>query len=66
MIPPMVYPDATFLDYAAAVKKQGAVPVIAVGRLGYPARDRGGGGRPGGFRRARPHADRRSGVGREA
>jgi len=36
MIPPMQYPDATFLDYAAQVKKQVAVPVIAVGRLGDP------------------------------
>src|ERR1041385_4158463 len=34
MIPPMEYPDATFLDYAAQVKGQVAVPVIAVGRLG--------------------------------
>jgi 2,4-dienoyl-CoA reductase-like NADH-dependent reductase (Old Yellow Enzyme family) len=38
MIPPMAYPDATFLDYAAAVKARVAVPVIAVGRLGDPAR----------------------------
>ena len=43
MIPPMEYPDATFLAYAAAVKRQisstssHAVPVIAVGRLGDPA-----------------------------
>ena len=37
MIPPMEYPDATFLDYAAQVKCQVAVPVIAVGRLGDPA-----------------------------
>jgi hypothetical protein len=43
MIPPMEYPDATFLDYAAQVKRQvlstssRAVPVIAVGRLGDPA-----------------------------
>ena len=36
MIPPMQYPDATFLDYAAQVKQQVAVPVIAVGRLGDP------------------------------
>ena len=36
MIPPMAYPDATFLDYAAAVKQRVAVPVIAVGRLGDP------------------------------
>jgi dimethylglycine catabolism A len=37
MIPPMTYPDATFLDYAAAVKQRVSVPVIAVGRLGDPA-----------------------------
>ncbi len=37
MIPPMEYPDATFLVYAADVKKQVRVPVIAVGRLGDPA-----------------------------
>ena len=33
----MTYPDATFLDFAADVKKHVAVPVIAVGRLGDPA-----------------------------
>ena len=38
MIPPMAYPEATFLDYAAAVKQRVAVPVIAVGRLGDPER----------------------------
>jgi 2,4-dienoyl-CoA reductase-like NADH-dependent reductase (Old Yellow Enzyme family) len=37
MIPPMEYPDATFLAYAADVKRQVSVPVIAVGRLGDPA-----------------------------
>ncbi len=37
MIPPMQYPDATFLAYAADIKKEVAVPVIAVGRLGDPA-----------------------------
>jgi dimethylglycine catabolism A len=37
MIPPMQYPDATFLSYAAEIKKETAVPVIAVGRLGDPA-----------------------------
>jgi hypothetical protein len=37
MIPPMEYPDATFLAYAADVKRQVAIPVIAVGRLGDPA-----------------------------
>jgi 2,4-dienoyl-CoA reductase-like NADH-dependent reductase (Old Yellow Enzyme family) len=36
MIPPMTYPDATFLAYAAEIKKDVAVPVIAVGRLGDP------------------------------
>jgi 2,4-dienoyl-CoA reductase-like NADH-dependent reductase (Old Yellow Enzyme family) len=36
-IPPMEYPDATFLDYAAGVKAAVSVPVIAVGRLGDPA-----------------------------
>lgn len=36
-IPPMTLPDATFLDYAAAVKKEVKIPVIAVGRLGHPA-----------------------------
>ena len=36
-IPPMEYPDATFLEYAAGVKKAVRVPVIAVGRLGDPA-----------------------------
>jgi 2,4-dienoyl-CoA reductase-like NADH-dependent reductase (Old Yellow Enzyme family) len=37
MIPPMEYPEATFLDYAADIKKEVRVPVIAVGRLGDPA-----------------------------
>ena len=37
VIPPMTFPDATFLDFAAAVKKMVRVPVIAVGRLGDPA-----------------------------
>jgi 2,4-dienoyl-CoA reductase-like NADH-dependent reductase (Old Yellow Enzyme family) len=37
VLPPMSFPDATFLDYAAGVKKSVAVPVIAVGRLGDPA-----------------------------
>jgi hypothetical protein len=37
MIPPMEYPDATFLAYAAQVKRLVSVPVIAVGRLGDPA-----------------------------
>ncbi len=37
VLPPMNFPDATFLDFAADVKKHIAVPVIAVGRLGDPA-----------------------------
>src|SRR5262249_60948597 len=37
MIPPMQYPDATFLSYAADIKREVAVPVTAVGRLGDPA-----------------------------
>ena len=37
VLPPMALPDATFLDFAADVKKHVAVPVIAVGRLGDPA-----------------------------
>ena len=36
MIPPMEYPEGVFLDYAARVKGEVAVPVIAVGRLGNP------------------------------
>ena len=37
VLPPMTFPDATFLDFAAEVKKTVRVPVIAVGRLGDPA-----------------------------
>src|SRR5579863_3351086 len=37
VLPPMNLPDATFLDFAADVKRAIAVPVIAVGRLGDPA-----------------------------
>jgi dimethylglycine catabolism A len=37
VLPPMTYPDATFLDFAAGVKRQVSVPIIAVGRLGDPA-----------------------------
>jgi dimethylglycine catabolism A len=37
MIPPMRYPDAPFLSYAADIRKAVTVPVIAVGRLGDPA-----------------------------
>ncbi len=36
MIPPMEYPDATFLTYADLIKREVNVPVIAVGRLGDP------------------------------
>ena len=38
MIPPMAYPEATFLQYAAEVRQRVPIPVIAVGRLGDPAR----------------------------
>jgi 2,4-dienoyl-CoA reductase-like NADH-dependent reductase (Old Yellow Enzyme family) len=37
VLPPMNFPDATFLDFAADVKRHISVPVIAVGRLGDPA-----------------------------
>lgn len=37
MIPPMAYPEGTFLDFAARVKERVGVPVIGVGRLGNPA-----------------------------
>jgi hypothetical protein len=36
MTPPMSSPEGIFLDYAARVKQEVAVPVIAVGRLGNP------------------------------
>ncbi|MGE3150422.1 MAG: NAD(P)-binding protein [Pseudorhodoplanes sp.] len=36
-IPPMEYPDATFLDFATDIKTAVGVPVISVGRLGDPA-----------------------------
>ena len=36
VLPPMNFSEATFLDYAAEVKKRVSVPVIAVGRLGDP------------------------------
>jgi dimethylglycine catabolism A len=35
-LPPMAWPDGIWLDYAAAIKKDMRVPVIAVGRLGDP------------------------------
>ena len=67
MIPPMADPDAPFLDFAADVKKAINVPVIAVGRLGDPATATAGGReRQGRFHRARPHAGRRSAMGRQA
>jgi 2,4-dienoyl-CoA reductase-like NADH-dependent reductase (Old Yellow Enzyme family) len=37
MIPPMAMPDTTFLDFAARIRSEVRVPVIAVGRLGDPA-----------------------------
>ncbi|MBW0100887.1 NAD(P)-binding protein [Pseudonocardia sp. KRD291] len=37
MIPPMAYPAATFVEYAAQMKQLVDVPVIGVGRLGDPA-----------------------------
>ncbi len=37
VLPPMNFSEATFIDYAAEVKKRVSVPVIAVGRLGDPA-----------------------------
>ena len=37
VLPPMNFPDATFLDFAADVKQHVSVPIIAVGRLGDPA-----------------------------
>src|SRR5262245_66619452 len=36
VLPPMSFPEATFLDFSARVKKLVRVPVIAVGRLGTP------------------------------
>jgi 2,4-dienoyl-CoA reductase-like NADH-dependent reductase (Old Yellow Enzyme family) len=36
MTPPMSSAEGIFLDYAARIKKEVAVPVIAVGRLGNP------------------------------
>ena len=37
MIPPMAYPEGTFLAFAARVKEEVEVPVVGVGRLGNPA-----------------------------
>ena len=36
MIPPMAFPEGVFLDYAARIKREVSIPVIAVGRLGNP------------------------------
>jgi 2,4-dienoyl-CoA reductase-like NADH-dependent reductase (Old Yellow Enzyme family) len=36
-LPPMALPDATWIDYAAGIKQDVRIPVIAVGRLGDPA-----------------------------
>jgi dimethylglycine catabolism A len=36
MIPPMAYPEGTFLDFAARAKEEVGVPVVGVGRLGNP------------------------------
>jgi 2,4-dienoyl-CoA reductase-like NADH-dependent reductase (Old Yellow Enzyme family) len=36
MTPPMTSPEGVFLDYAARIRAEVAVPVIAVGRLGNP------------------------------
>lgn len=36
MIPPMALPEATFLHFAAQVRRAVHIPVIAVGRLGDP------------------------------
>jgi dimethylglycine catabolism A len=38
MIPPMSMPEAPFLGFASRIKAEVRVPVIAVGRLGDPAR----------------------------
>jgi dimethylglycine catabolism A len=37
VLPPMNMPDGPFLDFAAEVRKEVALPIIAVGRLGDPA-----------------------------
>jgi len=36
MIPPMAYPEGTFLEFSSEVKESVGVPVIGVGRLGNP------------------------------
>jgi len=35
-LPPMALPDAIWIDYAAGIKREVRIPVIAVGRLGDP------------------------------
>jgi 2,4-dienoyl-CoA reductase-like NADH-dependent reductase (Old Yellow Enzyme family) len=35
-LPPMAVPEAPWIDYAADIKREVAIPVIAVGRLGDP------------------------------
>jgi hypothetical protein len=37
MTPPMAEPEAPFLEFARAIRREADVPVIAVGRLGDPA-----------------------------
>jgi 2,4-dienoyl-CoA reductase-like NADH-dependent reductase (Old Yellow Enzyme family) len=41
MIPPMAYPEGTFLSLAERVRREVDVPVIGVGRLGNPTVARG-------------------------
>ena len=36
-LPPMALPDAIWIEYAAGIKRDVRIPVIAVGRLGDPA-----------------------------
>src|SRR5919199_2236474 len=36
-MPPMAYPEGTFLDFGARVKERVEIPVVGVGRLGNPA-----------------------------
>ncbi len=67
MTPPMNCAEGIFLEYAARIKEEVTVPVIAVGRLGDPETGHAcGRKRSGGFRRARTSAHRRSGLGRES
>ena len=67
MIPPMAYPDATFLAYAAEIKKEVAVPVIAVGRTRRSrGRRRCDRFRQGRFHCAGSNADRGTRLGGEA